>query len=218
MKEAEQRTSEALRHASKEHSTKLDVQIANLARVQKQADDCQLELAAKEAQVAELQSRLDGVTAQLEGIRHAPNSAAELQQALTAKDAQIAELQSSREASMGYRKLCVTLSQECKNLRAQLQGQGKQPVSSSRLDSDPSTTSTPVMRGGGYSRNPPSLHNLQRALHSETCGSCCLALPDSAVKVSKKCFLLLQTALHSATTQPMSEFMQQRQERMRQST
>ena len=88
MKEAEQRTSEALRHASKEHSTKLDVQIANLARVQKQADDCQLELAAKEAQVAELQSRLDGVTAQLEGIRHAPNSAAELQQALTAKDAQ----------------------------------------------------------------------------------------------------------------------------------
>lgn len=218
MKEAEQRTLEALRHASKEHSTKLNVQTANLARVQEQADDCQLELAAKEAQVADLQSRLDGVTAQLEEIRHAPNSVAELQQALTAKDAQIAELQSKYETAKAYRKKCVTLLQDCSKLQAQLQGQGKQPVSNSMLDLDPSTTSTPVMRGGGYPRNPPSLHNLQRALHSEICGSCCLALPNSAVKVSKKYFLLLQTALHSATAQPMSEFRQQGQERMRQST
>lgn len=154
MKEAERQASESLHLASKEHNTKLQEQAANLACLQKQAAKHQLKLTAKDAQLADVQSRLDAITAQLEAMQHAAKSSAEPQQALAAKDAQIAELDSKVEAAMSYRKKCVSLTEECKQLRDQLQSLGGRPLSLSKLETGPSPTASPIVSGDIMASRP----------------------------------------------------------------
>ncbi len=154
VKEAERQASESLHLASKEHNTKLQEQAANLACLQKQAAKHQLKLTAKDAQLADVQSRLDAITAQLEAMQHAAKSSAEPQQALAAKDAQIAELDSKVEAAMSYRKKCVSLTEECKQLRDQLQSLGGRPLSLSKLETGPSPTASPIVSGDIMASRP----------------------------------------------------------------
>ncbi|BDA48139.1 probable DNA endonuclease RBBP8 at C-terminar half [Coccomyxa sp. Obi] len=140
VQEAEQQASVALQHERKQHNTELNKIAAELALVRKQAQDCQQKLTDKEEQLSDVQCRLDESSALLEGLQSAQETARDPQQELTARDARIADLISKLEAAMSYRKKCVALGQECRQLRSLLQGYNDQPACA---DSGPSSTATP---------------------------------------------------------------------------
>ncbi|CAL8462867.1 g2401 [Coccomyxa elongata] len=142
VQEAEQHASEALQHERKQHSRELEKHAAELAMLRKQAQEYQQKLTDKEVQLSDVQCRMDESSALLERLQSAQETAREPQQELAAKDAIIVDLSRKFEAAISYRKKCVALEKECRQLRSLLQGLNDQPTCATSV---PSTEATPPL-------------------------------------------------------------------------
>lgn len=194
VQEAEQHASEALQ----QHSRELEKHAAELAILRKQAQDYQQKLTDKEVQLSDVQCRMDESSALLERLQSAQETSREPLQELAAKDAIIVDLNRKFEAAISYRKKCVALEKECRQLRSLLQGLNGQPTCATSV---PSLEATPPLPGNALSGHNPTALTMTLFNH----------LSQSAGDYANE-HCLVQTTLHNAWLQPLSAQRRQRQE------